>query len=894
MKKFVIVDGNAIIHRAYHAVPPLTAKDGTMVNAVYGFTSMLLKVLSDIKPDYIAVSFDVAGPTFRDELYTEYKATRVKADQDLYDQIPLVHDMVRAFGIPIFVKEGFEADDVIGTIATKNKQKDGLITIIVTGDRDMLQLVDDDITEVYLLKKGITDVELYNEAKVFERFQFGPESLVEFKALRGDSSDNIPGVRGIGEKTAQALIEKIGGIDEIYAQLEKDNSPVYKSFSASIVQKLKDGKESAYMSRQLGTIHCDVPDLSFESDNCAAEKITWAAVSEELKKFEFFSLLKRLPGYVPAPVTQKEKKRVLKKTVPVTVVTQTSQFDEMAALILKERAFTAKETLVGDAISGTWSGLSIIADGKGFYIDVERHETELLRFLKPIVSEAGIIFSGHDLKPLIKLLVRHKLEIQNTLFDCMIGSYVLNAASRVHDLPAIIMREIGVDVPAESAQNSLFGDDPGRVIKTLQHVPEIVALYQTKLVEEKQADLFQSIEMKLLPVLAHMELAGVAVDTDMLAQLSKEVAENITSLTDKIYYEAGFEFNIASSVQLRDVLFEHLGLPTQGIKKGKTGYSTAAPELEKLRELHPIIGMVEEYREVEKLRNTYIDVLPTLINKKTGRIHTTFNQTVAATGRLSSSDPNLQNIPIRSELGKKIRQAFIADKGNVLVAADYSQIELRIVAALAKDKKLTDIFIRGEDVHTATAALIHGIPLADVTKEIRRTAKEVNFGVLYGMGAFGLAARTGIPQQQAREFIQNYFKQFSGVKHYLDDILDQAKKCGYVETLFGRRRHIPDLTAKNAQLRNAAERMAINMPIQGTAADMMKMAMIAVHDRMKKYGDDARVTLQVHDEIVLEVKQSLAEDVAREVKEIMETVVDHLSVPIVVEAHIGERWGELK
>lgn len=896
-KKFVIIDGNAIIHRAYHAVPPLTTKDGTIVNAVYGFTSMLLKVLSDIKPDYIAVSFDLAGPTFRDEIYTEYKATRVKADQDLYDQIPMVHDMVTAFGIPIYVKEGFEADDVIGTLAESLKKKKKEITsIIVTGDRDLLQLVDDDITEVYLLKKGITDVELYNEAKVVERFNFGPESIVEFKALRGDSSDNIPGVKGIGEKTAQMLIEKFGTIDDMYRLLEDKKSSLYTECTASVIKKLEEGKESAFMSRQLGTIHVEVPDLAFDLDACDIARLNWESVATEIKKFEFFSLLKRLPGYVPAAPKEPKKKTVSRPKTSITVIKNADELDGLKKKILEEKVYACKESIIGDSVmNGTWTGVSVIVGNDGYYIDVPTFEKKLIPFFTAITKEPTVALHGHDLKPLLKLFLLHKIEVHNSMFDCMIASYVLNSSSRTHDLPAIVLREFGIEESASTDQANLFGEDPARVLKVLQYIPELVEKYTTRLKADHQKELFEKIEMKLIPVLAQMEVCGVAIDTDMLGVMSREAAEEIAKLTKKIYKEAGKEFNIASSVQLRDILFETLQLPTQGIKKGKTGYSTAAPELEKLRQYSPIITMIEEYREVEKLRNTYIDVLPSLINKKSGRIHTTYNQAVAATGRLSSSDPNLQNIPIRTELGKKIRNAFVAEKGNVLIAADYSQIELRIVAALAKDKKLTGIFTRGEDVHTATAALIHGIPLEDVTKEIRRTAKEVNFGVLYGMGPFGLASRTGISQNEARTFIKNYFDQFSGVKEYLDTIVEKAETDGYVETLFGRRRYIPDIHAKNAQLRNAAERMAINMPVQGTAADMMKIAMIAVQEHInKKYSaDEARMIMQVHDELVLEVKKGREETISEEIKKIMEDVVK-LDVPIVVEAHTGARWGELK
>ena len=484
----------------------------------------------------------------------------------------------------------------------------------------------------------------------------------------------------------------------------------------------------------------------------------------------------------------------------------------------------------------------------------------------------------------------------------MIASYLLNSSTRAHDLKAIALRELGRELPAGSDQASLFGVDPNIVARELEISFDVYEIYKKQLEDSEDLGLFTDVEMALVPVLADMELNGVAIDSKMLGGLSDEVHKEIEKLQKKIYKEASEEFNVASSVQLREILFEKMELPTEGIKKGKTGYSTAASELEKLREIHPIIEHIEDFRELEKLRNTYIDVLPGLVNKKTGRIHSSFNQAVTTTGRLSSSEPNLQNIPIRTDLGRKVRESFVAEPGNVLVVADYSQIELRIVASLAKDKKLIEIFERGEDVHSATAAVINNVDLKDVTKEMRSAAKGVNFGVLYGMGAFGLASRTGITNWEAKEFIKKYFEGFSQVKKYLDNTLKNAQKDGYVETLFGRRRYIPELMSGNYMLKSAGERMAINMPVQGTAADLMKMAMIAVQKKLDNGGtsrdlsvrrDDIKMILQVHDEIVLEVKKDLADDVAKLVKEEMENVAK-LRVPIDVHVEVGKRWGKLK
>jgi len=892
MKKFVIIDGHAIIHRAYHAIPPLTVADGTMVNAVYGFTSMLLKVLGDLQPDYIAVSFDVAGGTFRDDVYEDYKATRERADDDLYDQIPLIYDVVNAFNIPIYTKEGFEADDIIGTLTELVKsKKENVKSIVVSGDKDLLQLVDDGGTEVYLLKKGMSDFDLYNEEKVKEKFGFGPEMVVDFKALRGDSSDNIPGVRGIGEKGGTELIQKIGGIDEIYEQLKIDDSRLKTEFKPGIIKKLEAGKDDAYMSKELAIILRDVKGLKFDLKKCVTQEFDRDEISELLRKFEFYSLVKRIPGAGGEDVRKAKATKGTKKVAQKKlVVADRSNRDSIIDVLKNTDIIAVKEILDGDdVITSNLLGLVFVTSDASYYI--EKPGSDVFE----IFADDKKIIIGHDLKQLVKVVKSQKSKVNSQLFDIMIASYLINSSTRAHDLPAIALRELGEEVAPATKQATLFGIDPHVVADELSLVYRVYENYRKKIADIDEKKVFADIEMKLLPVLAEMELHGIALDTSFLEKLSIEVHKDIARIEKNIYKEAGEEFNVSSSVQLRDILFETLELPTDMIKKGKTGYSTAASELEKLREFHPIISHIEEYRELEKLRNTYIDVLPTLINKKTGRIHTTFNQAVAATGRLSSTDPNLQNIPIRTELGRRVREAFVAEKGNVLIAADYSQIELRIVASLADDKKMIDVFTRGEDIHTATAAVINNVSIDDVTKDMRRAAKEVNFGVLYGMGAFGLASRTGISQAEAKEFIASYFEGFSGVKKYLDTTLKKAEEDGYVETLFGRRRYIPELLSKNYQLRNAGERMAINMPVQGTAADIMKLAMIQTQDTIheSRYKNDVKMLLQVHDEIVLEVKKEIAQEVAELVKKEMESVVT-LKVPIDVGVDIGVSWGKLK
>jgi DNA polymerase-1 len=891
-KKLMIIDGNAIVHRAYHAIPPLTTKDGIVVNAVYGFVSMLLKVLHELKPDYIAVTFDEAGPTFRHKKYEKYKATRVKAEQALYDQIPLTKEVMGAFQFPIFSKAGYEADDVIGTIVKKVENED-VETFIVTGDMDTLQLVSEKV-KVYTLRKGISDVVVYDPKGVFDRFGFGPEKVVDYKALRGDTSDNIPGVPGIGEKGATELITKVGGIEEIYKKLD-----VLKKlgFTDSLISKLKNGKESAEMSKDLATLDTDVPKLSFKLEDCKIKPFDREKLVATFHKFEFISLLKRIPEFRDGK--ESEKKPAVRKITKIekgdykySELKTEAEVEKIIENIKKNGVFAARLLTEGsDLFTKKLIGIVIVEQDESVFVPAK-----LTKELIKLFSDIKIELIGHDLKQLVKYFeINEGVDVGNKLFDTMVASYLLNPGSRAHDAAGLIFKFLGKELTASSGQESLFGVDKREAAYELYLINKLATQLKADLEKSDNLGLLEKLEMPLVLVLADMEANGVAVDLKLLKHLSQKVEKDVKKVTEKIFSLAGMEFNISSPIQLREVLFEKLDIPTDGIKKGKTGLSTSAEELDKLKGLHPIIDEVSVYRELTKLQNTYIDTLPTLINPKTSRIHSTFNQTVAATGRLSSSDPNLQNIPIRTELGKEIRNAFIAEPGNKLISADYSQIELRVVASLAKDQKMIEIFEKGEDIHKATAAAIHGVSLDKVTKEMRYAAKEINFGVLYGMGVYGLSWRADIPQWQAKEFINKYFEEFSGVKKYIDSTLSFTKKEGYCETLFGRRRYLPELLSSNYQARSAAERMAINHPVQGTAADLMKMAMIEVFKYLRETypNKDARLLMQVHDELVLEVKEKLAESVSQRVKEIMEGVVK-LLVPVKVEVGVGHSWGEIK
>ncbi|MCF6276993.1 MAG: DNA polymerase I [Candidatus Magasanikbacteria bacterium] len=894
-EKFVIIDGNAIIHRAYHALPPFTTKAGVQVNAVYGFASMLLKVLDTIKPEYLAVSFDVAKKTFRDDLYKEYKVKRVKTDQELYDQIPLVHEVVKAFDIPIYQKAGFEADDVIGTIAKDlSKKWDGQV-IISSGDKDLLQLVDENI-HVYLIRKGITDVVMFDEKAVKEKFGFAPEMMVDFKSLKGDPSDNIPGVKGIGDKGANELLSKIGNLEKIYEQID---SLEEKGIKPRTVKLLKADKEMAFLSKKLATIVTDVKGLNFKVKDAETQTIDLEEVVALFNGFGFNSLVKRASAMfgdeekdLPTKSTEKEKREIVKVSV--------EDVEKIVSKLKKEKEFFCKEILGNEDVLGNkLIGFACGIKNENYFFDFRAFENDQKKTFYSLFSGDNLLF-GHNLKQLTKILLVNRIEIKNKLFDLMIASYLTNSSTRAHDLKSIVARELGKEIK-ENVQTSLFDDGTEVVHEGVEYFFRLYEEYHKFLKEQKNDDLFHKIEMPLIKVLAQIELNGIFVDKEKLNKLAKQINAKLEKTTEKIHKLAGKDFNIASSVQLRDILFKDLALSTAGIKKGKTGYSTASSELNKLRSFHNIIPLIEEFRELSKLKNTYVDALPKIINKNTNRIHTDFNQAVTTTGRLSSSKPNLQNIPTRSEIGREIRTAFSTPSGFELVSADYSQIELRIVASLAKDKKMLEIFNEGKDIHTATAAAINGVSEDEVTKTMRSRAKEVNFGVLYGMGSYGLASRTGISNEQAKEFIKKYFEEFEGVKKYIDETLDSAKKLGYVETFFGRRRYIPELRASNFQVRNSGERMAVNMPIQGTAADMLKLAMIEIDKRLKKNFklEDVKIVLQVHDELIFEVKSSLVNKVTKVVEEVMQTVqhFDHstkMLAPLEIHTCHAKNWGELK
>lgn len=905
---FVLIDGNALVHRAFHALPPLTTKTGELINAAYGFTSILLKVLAELRPRYIAVSFDRAKKTFRDELYAEYKATRVKQPQELYDQFPKIKELVAAFNIPIYELDGYEADDVIGTIA-KHPEVDtpDIETLIVTGDMDTLQLVDAN-TKVFTLKKGISDTITYDADAVRKKYDgVGPEQVVDLKALKGDPSDNIPGVKGIGEKTAITLLNEFQTLENLYKHLDS------KKIKAGVREKLERDRDMAFLSKKLATIVTDAP-VDFRLADTAVQPYNAQRVFDLFQRFEFKTLLARIPQ---SSLATSEAPHEQLGSPKFTTVATDAQFEKFLATLRKQKEFafdTESTSLVARTadivgISFSWKKNEayyvVLAEvsGEGLFERVTAHSDRLAQ-LQPILENPRVKKIGHNMKYDATLLARYGITAAPLHFDTMIASYLLNPGSRAHALDSLAFSELGHRM---MTYDELVAD--GKKQKPITQVPlERLAAYscddarvtwllyealEPELKKRGLEGVMDDIEMPLVPVLMQMELTGVRLDLPYLATLSDRLTGEIAALEKRIYKLAGSEFNIASPLQLKQVLFEKLQLPTVGLAKTKTGISTAAGELEKLREEHPIIDLITDYRELTKLQSTYVDALPELVDRQTGRVHTSFNQTVTATGRLSSSDPNFQNIPIRTELGREIRKAIIAPAGYRILSADYSQFELRIVAHLAKDKHMTEAFREGQDVHALTAAKINGVPLGEVTKEMRSRAKEVNFGIIYGMGPYGLSERARITRQEAREFIDKYFKVFSSIRDYIEETKEFARTHGYAETLFGRKRYLPDIQSNIPAVRNSAERMAINMPIQGTQADLIKMAMITIARELPAISPQTRMILQVHDELVFEVPEADVERVAAYVKKTMEHVYK-LSVPIVVNVESGMTWGELK
>jgi DNA polymerase-1 len=930
-KKLILIDANALMHRAYHALPPLTTKKGEVVNAVYGFTSVLLKVIKELKPDYMICAFDVAGGTFRDKIYDKYKAGRVKPDQEFYDQIPKIKEVVSVLNIPNIEKEGFEADDIIGTISEQANNElriknHELQTTIVTGDLDALQLIDKN-TEVYTLRKGIKDTVIYDEKAVQKRYGLNPEQIIDYKGLRGDPSDNIPGVKGIGEKGAIDLLQKFGSMEKIYQAIEKDKTG--DLIKPKIKEKLIAQKKEALMSKELATIKRDM-DIKLDLEDCVWGDYDKGELNNLFRELEFYSLMNRVDeasrngdsvstnnSETESPFQDKSK-----KYIKYIILDTDEKVDKFLEELKKQNRFVfqtrssqddvSQKDLTGMVFMWKTSPMYyvplVLKDNKPnlFNASVLAVNSSLEK-LRPILEDEKYKKIGYFFKRDVEALFNHNIDIKGLDFDIMLAVYLLDPGKRDYSKDKIIFDYLGhrgnIEIKDENEIKEKIKN--ASEIAKLSHSFELYEILKKKLEESEMEDLFYKIEMPLIKILVKMEMKGVNLDVKLLKVLSDELSNKIFELEEKIHTLSGDKnFNINSSQQLSQVLFGKMKLPANNIKKTQTGYSVATTELEKLKEEHIIIIFISEYKEFVKLKNTYVDALPKLVSKKTGRLHTTFNQAVTATGRLSSSNPNLQNIPIRTEIGRKIRKAFIAETGRKLISADYSQIELRVIAMVADDKKMKEIFNKGLDIHIATAAEVNQIPVEEVTSQMRRSAKALNFGVIYGMGVFGFARSAGIERDKAKEFIENYMKKFSGVAKYIEKSKEDAKKIGYAQTIWGRRRYLPELNSSNAMVRNSAERMAINMPIQGAAADVIKIAMLKVDKWIDEYNnknkDAVKLLLQVHDELLFSIKEKNVSKATREIKEIMESC--HLSldgkkidfpVPIIVDIKAGDNWEEM-
>ncbi len=874
-KVFVLLDTHALIHRAFHALPPLMSPAGEPVGAVYGVANIVLKILKDFSPDYIAAAFDRPEPTFRHEAYKEYKAQRVEAPDDLIRQFDSVRELFQAFGIRIYDKAGYEADDIIGTLVAKARAADKNLTIIIaSGDMDTTQLVDGTRTSVFTMRKGITDTVLYDEKAVRERFGFAPAYMPDFKGLKGDPSDNIKGVPGVGEKTATTLIQKYGTLEKIYESLSKKKLDT-AVFKGKLPDILRAHKEEAYSSRDLARIRTDVP-VSFQAADTAWKGIQSSASARAfLERLGFASLVSRLyaAGESRLPAANKNS----------------AQMSLMAAekTPRKARAFSAEffsRALSAQSVS--WIAVEDaavcagVAGNDAWNINEDDIQKNAKQFQLLFQSNAPhIAFCG---KEILRLFWKAGVDSPRMDFDVGIAAWVLRPEMRNPDLFDLLDEKLSFR--AKSAEEAGA------------HMPKLRKILEKELKASKLEKVFFDIEMPLVPVLAHMENMGIRIDIKILSDFSKSLQHRMDQREARIYELAGAKFNINSPKQLGEILFEKLGIASDAVRKtGGGARSTRASELTKLKGAHPLVDEILAWREEMKLKSTYVDVLPGLIDPATKRIHTTFNQTGTVTGRLSSQNPNMQNIPIRTPLGLEIRRAFVAAPGYTLVSFDYSQIELRLAAHLSGDKNMIQAFRDGNaDIHTLTAAAVNHAQPADVTPTMRRAAKAINFGILYGMGAQSLAESLGIGRREADSFIRAYFEQFPGIKTLMEKLKRDALERGFVETLFGRRRYFPNMANLGWQARREAERMAINAPIQGSDSDIIKVAMVRVYRQLSEdiQQGDVKLLLQVHDELLFEVKQPLVKSVSERVRNIMEHACE-LAVPLRVDVRTGANWKDM-
>ncbi len=888
-KKLYLIDGSSYIFRAFFGVrQQLSTSNGFPTNALYGFINMLQKVIRDEKPDYLVVAFDSPDKTFRHKIYPNYKANRDSPPEELSRQFPYFEPLVKAYGLSSIRRPGFEADDIIGTLAKKGKQK-GLEVVIVSGDKDMMQLISQHVYMLDTMKN-----KKFMDKEVAEKFGVQPDKVVEVMGLMGDSSDHIPGVKGVGPKTAAELIRKFGSIESLYKRIDE----VEKK---NIKEKLEQDKENAFMSRELVSIDTEM-DLEFNSDLMILGKIDSAKLKKMFEEFEFVSFLEGMQDGTAnsLKVDRSEYK---------TILTEKS-FNDLIESLAKKKSFAFDvETTSKRPVWARVVGISFsFNDGNAFYLPLahrylgapEQLEFEVVREkLKQVFEDKSIKKCGHNIKYDLIVMSNEGIALDGVDFDTMIASYLLNPSSRGHGLDALTMEYFGhknltyKEMTGTGSKEIGFDEvEVGRATEYAAEDSDMTWRLKGKLqpqLKDSTLKLYKEIELPLLEVLAEIELNGVYIDRKHLTELSSKIDKKLLRLEKDIYVLADEQFNINSPKQLSVILFEKLKLPV--VKKTKTGYSTDVSVLGQLAVKHKLPEQVLSYRQLAKLKSTYVDALPGEIFKNTGRVHTSFNQTVAATGRLSSSNPNLQNIPIRSDMGKEIRKAFTAEEDNMLLSADYSQIELRILAHLSKDKALKRAFDKGEDVHARTAADIFGGSIGQVDEKSRRMAKAVNFGIIYGLSAFGLSRQLNISRRDAQDFIDQYFSLYSSVKDFMGNTIAEARECGYTLTMFHRRRYLPDLKSDNRQVRESAERIAINSPIQGSAADLIKVAMIRLSRNLKKIKLNSKMILQVHDELLFECPVQEKKEIESLVRKEMEGAYS-LSVPLVVDIGWGKNWNE--
>ena len=912
MEKFVLIDGNSIMNRAFYGImgsKMLTTKDGKYTNAVYGFLAIMFKLLEDVKPKYMAVSFDLKAPTARHKMYEGYKANRKGMPDELAEQMPIIKEILRAMNIDIVEMEGYEADDVLGTLS-RYGEKQGLEVIILSGDRDTFQLATNKITiRIPHTKGGKSETDEYDEKKIEEKYGLKPKQLIEVKGLQGDASDNIPGVPGIGEKTALKLIQEYGSIDNLYKKIEEEKDDL----KGKQREKIIENKDLAMLSRTLGTINVEVP-IKDDLNDFKVEEWNKEKVLEIFKELNFNRYIERF-NLRGENSNNKETEEI--KEAKDLYKKQEKGIEEITEFVIKEKEiifYLWKEKVEDEEkiIKEEISGISIHNRNENIVYYTKIENKEELEKLKTIFESSKIKKIGIDLSKTYILLKQSGINLKGIDYDIAIAAYILNPTDNKLKIEDLMMKYLEIDADEllgeeekeeKQEQINLFETEENKKNKEVSEgeieknclytyvIGKIKEITKEKLEEINCLELFNKIDMPTVEVLSNMQWNGMYVDKEELENFGKELTSKLETLTKIIYEMAGEEFNINSPKQLGEILFEKMKLPV--IKKTKKGYSTDVEVLEKLKKEDPIIEQLLEYRQLMKLNSTYVEGLKPYINPKTKRIHSFFHQTITATGRISSTEPNLQNIPTRFELGKRLRKVFKPEEGYLYVDADYSQIELRVLASISEDKHMVEAFKKGEDIHKQAASKVFKTPIEEVTKEQRTNAKAVNFGIVYGISDFGLGEQLGIGRKQAKVYIDEYLNEYSGIKKYMDNVIEEAKEKGYVETLFNRRRYIPELKSNNYLVRQFGQRAAMNTPIQGTAADIMKIAMIKVFKEIEKRGLKSKIVLQVHDEMMIEAPVSEVQEVKDIIKECMETATK-LNVPLVAELSEADNWYECK